>query len=133
MSDRPFFERVQIWEPEEGIRNGSVYFEVTNSGTVLVFGVGIHEGRYKSGGIDHGFPWLHLRARSSDRGRTWTVDERNWWEPETRIKRASVVDRTTGEIFLFNQGTWPLRDDKGLHGLRELDDRQPRQGTADGR
>ncbi len=114
MSDRPFFERVQIWEPEEGIRNGSVYFEVTNSGTVLVFGVGIHEGRYKSGGIDHGFPWLHLRARSSDRGRTWTVDERNWWEPETRIKRASAVDRTTGEIFLFNQGTWPLRDDKGL-------------------
>ncbi len=114
MSDRPFFERVQIWEPEEGIRNGSVYFEVTNSGTVLVFGVGIHEGRYKSGGIDHGFPWLHLRARSSDRGRTWTVDERNWWEPETRIKRASVVDRTTGEIFLFNQGTWPLKDDKGL-------------------
>ena len=114
MNRRPFFEEVQIWEPEEGVRNDNVYLEVTNSGAVLAFGIGIHEGRYKSGGIDHGFPWLHLRARSDDQGRTWSAEERRWWEPEMRPPRASVVDRTTGEIFMFNQGSWPLRDDHGV-------------------
>ena len=114
MNRRPFFEEVQIWEPEEGVRNDNVYLEVTNSGAVLAFGIGIHEGRYKSGGIDHGFPWLHLRARSDDQGRTWSAEERRWLEPEMRPPRASVVDRMTGEICMFNQGSWPLRDDHGV-------------------
>ena len=50
---------------------------------------------------------------STDGGRTWTPEERNWWEPEKRAAGAAVVDRTTGEIFMFNQGTWPLQDDQG--------------------
>ena len=35
---------------------------------------------------------------------TWTLEEENWWEPELRNQSASVVDRTTGEIFMFNHG-----------------------------
>ena len=50
---------------------------------------------------------------SYDGGRTWTQDERNWWEPEKRAARATVVDRKTGGIFVFNQGTWPLQNDQG--------------------
>ena len=61
MQDRPFFERIQMPEP------GGTYFEVTNSGAVLAFGTRVHESR-RPGGIDHGFPWFHSRARSLDRG-----------------------------------------------------------------
>ena len=106
MQDRPFFERIQMPEP------GGTYFEVTNSGAVLAFGTRVHESR-RPGGIDHGFPWFHSRARSLDRGRTWTIEDEKWWEPETRGRSASVVDRTTGEIFLFGGGTWPLQTDRG--------------------
>ena len=112
MSQKPFFERVYVREPEEGLRGETLYFEVTNSGAILAFGAKIHEARWP-GGIDHGFPWLHVRARSIDQGKTWIEEERNYWEPETRGQWASVVDRSTGEIFMFNQGTWPLPDDKG--------------------
>ena len=112
MKKRPFFERIQIWDPEEGIGKGSVYLELTNSGAVLAFGTQLPLARLP-GGYDHGFPWLHLRARSYDGGRTWTQDERNWWEPEKRAARATVVDRKTGGIFVFNQGTWPLQNDQG--------------------
>ena len=111
--NRPFFERIQIWDPEEGIGKDSVYLELTNSGAVLAFGTQLPLARLP-GGYDHGFPWLHLRARSYDWGRIWIQEERNWWEPEKRPARASVVDRTTGEIFMFNQGTWPLQNDQGL-------------------
>ena len=65
------------------------------------------------GGIDHGYPRLHSRAQSTDQGRTWRLEEEEWWEPETRGHSASVVDRTTGEIFLFSGGTWPIDDDHG--------------------
>ena len=106
MQDRPFFERIRMPEP------GGTYFEVTNSGAVLAFGQRAHESRLP-GGVDHGFPRLHSRARSLDRGRTWTIEEENWWEPETRGRGCSVVDRSSGEIFLFSQGTWPLQDDRG--------------------
>ena len=106
MQNRPFFERIRMPEP------GGTYFEVTNSGAVLAFGQRAHESRLP-GGVDHGFPRLHSRARSLDRGRTWTIEEENWWEPETRGRGCSVVDRTSGEIFLFSQGTWPLQDDRG--------------------
>ena len=106
MNNRPFFDRVRLPEPM-----GS-YLEVTNSGAVLAFGGTAHPSRLP-GGIDHGYPRLHSRARSSDQGCTWTLEEENWWEPETRGHGASVVDRTTGEIFLFNQGTWPIDNDHG--------------------
>ena len=108
--NRPFFERIRIWEPE--LTTDSTYLELTNSGAVIAFDAKIPLARLP-GGYDHGFPWLHLRARSVDGGRTWTHEERNWWEPEKRAPRASIVDRTTGEIFMFNQGTWPLQDDQG--------------------
>jgi hypothetical protein len=98
MNQSPFFEQGQIWGPEEGVRNGAVHLEATNSGTVLVFRQGsLQERRYQ--------PWLPL-ARSSN-------EKRQWWELATRNKRVSVVDRRTGEVFLFNQGTWPLQDDQG--------------------
>ena len=112
LRDKPFFERIQIWEPEEGIGRDGVYLEVTKAGEVLAIGARIPLTRWP-GGYDHGFPWMHLRARSKDRGRTWTLEERNWWEPETRCSAASVVDQTTGDIFLFNCGTWPLQNDQG--------------------
>ncbi len=106
MNSRPFFERVQLMEPM------GWYLEVTNSGAVLNFGGAAHPSRMP-GGIDHGYPRLHSRSRSHDRGSTWTLEEEKWWEPETRGHSASVVDRTTGEIFLFNGGTWPIDDDHG--------------------
>ena len=106
MDSRPFFETIHLPEPM------GTYFTVTNSGTVLAFGGSAHPSRMP-GGIDHGYPRLHSRARSIDQGRTWTLEEKKWWEPETRGHSASVVDRTTGEIFLFNGGAWPIDDDKG--------------------
>ncbi len=110
--ERPFFEKVRVWQPEPEAGREAIYLELTNSGAILAFGSRLHDARWP-GGYDHGFPWLHLQARSIDGGRSWELEERNWWEPETRAKRASVVDRMTGEIFLFNQGTWPLQDDQG--------------------
>ena len=41
------------------------------------------------------------------------MEEEKWWEPELRNRSASVVDRTTGGIFMFNQGTWPIWNDHG--------------------
>ncbi len=108
----PFFERVRIWKPEPEATKENVYLQLTNSGAIIAFGYMLPRARLP-GGADHGFPWLHLRFRSVDGGRTWDLEERNWWEPETRGLRASVVDRTTGEIFMFTQGTWPLQDDQG--------------------
>ena len=109
---RPFFEKVEIWGPEDRIKGENSYLEVTNSGEVLAFGTKVHEARWP-GGYDHGFPWLHLRARSFDQGRSWDMEEWKYWEPETRQQVASVLDRSTGEIFLFSQGTWPLNNDEG--------------------
>ena len=109
---RPFFEKVEVWEPEAGVRFESAHLQPTASGAILAFGIKVHQARWP-GGIDHGFPWFHTRARSYDQGRCWTVEERNWWEPETRGQIASVMDRTTGEIFNFSQGTWPLQNDLG--------------------
>lgn len=106
MNNRPFFEKMELPAPM-----GS-YLEVTNSGAVLAFGSSTHPSRMP-GGIDHGYPHLHSRARSTDQGRTWRLEEEEWWEPETRGHSASVVDRTTGEIFLFSGGTWPIDDDHG--------------------
>ena len=108
----PFFERVRIWKPEPEATKENVYLQLTNSGAIIAFGYMLPRARLP-GGADHGFPWLHLRFRSVDGGRTWDLEERNWWEPEKRGLRASVVDRTTGEIFMFTQGTWPLQDDQG--------------------
>ena len=106
MKGKPFFDKFRVKEPI-----GS-YLEVTNSGAVLAFGGSVHPSRMP-GGVDHGFPRLHSRARSTDGGATWTLEEENWWEPETRGQSASVVDGTTGEIFLFSSGTWPIDDDHG--------------------
>ena len=111
-NERPFYERVRVWEEDPDVAAEGCYLEATPSGDVLAFGHKLARARMP-GGADHGFPWLHLRARSRDGGRTWTMEETKWWEPETRAARASVVDATTGEIFLFNQGTYPLQDDAG--------------------
>lgn len=110
--ERPFFERVEVWAYEEGYGKENTYLQATNSGAVLAFGTKIPTARWP-GGYDHGFPWLHLRARSYDAGRTWIQEQRNDWEPETRGQIASVVDRTTGEVFLFSQGSWPLQNNQG--------------------
>ena len=114
MSRGPFFDRIQLKE-----LIGS-YLEVTNSGAVLAFGGGAHPSRVAvAGGADNGYPRLHSRARSTDQGATWTLEEENWWEPELRNQSASVVDRTTGEIFMFNMGTWPIWDDHGRPDFEE--------------
>ena len=110
--ERPFFDKVRVWEPEAEARKEFIYLELTNSGAILAFGTKIPTARWP-GGADHGFPWLHLRARSVDGGRSWTLEERNWWEPEKRPMAASVVDESSGDIFRFNHGTWPLQDDMG--------------------
>jgi sialidase-1 len=111
-NERPFFEKIRVWEPEAGIQSESIYLELTSSGEILALGHKVPSARWP-GGYDHGFPWLHLRARSVDGGLSWELEEKNWWEPETRPRCASVVDVSTGEIFLFNLGTWPLQDDQG--------------------
>ena len=111
--NRPFYEQIRVFDPVPGqTKKGNIYLEVTNSGAVIAFGTTLPTARMP-GGADHGFPWMHLRARSVDSGRSWTLDEMNWWEPEKRGLLASVVDRSTGEIFMFTQGTWPLQDDHG--------------------
>ncbi len=110
--ERPFFDKVRVWQPEPEARREAIYLEVTNSGAILAFGTKLADARWP-GGYDHGFPWLHLQARSIDGGRSWELEERNWWEPELRQRPASVVDRETGDIFRFNQGTWPLQDNQG--------------------
>ena len=110
--ERPFFSRVRVWDEDPDVASEGVYLEVTPAGDVLAFGHKLARARMP-GGADHGFPWLHLRARSRDGGRTWVTEETRWWEPETRAFRSSVVDATTGDIFLFNQGTYPLQDDAG--------------------
>ena len=110
--EKPFFEKVRVWEHEPEATKATICLELTNSGAIIAFGTKLPNARLP-GGADHGFPWLHLRARSVDRGRSWTLEERNWWEPEKRMMFASVVDRSTGDIFRFGSGTWPLQDDQG--------------------
>ena len=106
MSRGPFFDKFRLKE-----LIGS-YLEVTNSGAILAFGGSAHPSRLP-GGVDFGYPRLHSRARSADGGATWTLEEENWWEPELTGQSASVVDRTTGEIFVFGSGTFPIWNDQG--------------------
>ena len=73
-SERPYFGRVRVWDEDPDVASEGVYLEVTPSGDVLAFGHRLARARMP-GGADHGLPWLHLRARSRDAGRTWdTVD-----------------------------------------------------------
>ncbi len=61
LRERPFFDKVRVWEPELGIHRDSIYLEQTNSGAILALGNKVPTARWP-GGADHGFPRLHLRA-----------------------------------------------------------------------
>ena len=111
MKRGPFFDRIVLEGPV-----GS-YLEVTNSGSVLAFGGASHPSRDVR--ADNGYPRFHTRARSTDQGRTWKLEEEKWWEPELRNRSASVVDRMTGDIFMFNQGSWPIWNDQGKPTFEE--------------
>ncbi len=38
LRERPFFDKVRVWEPELGIHRDSIYLEQTNSGAILALG-----------------------------------------------------------------------------------------------
>ena len=102
MDSRPFFERIRMPEP------GGTYFEVTNSGRCSRSGRGRTSRAFRAAST--------TGSRGSTRApgawiedAPWTIEEENWWEPRPGAG-CSVVDRTSGEIFLFSQGTWPLQE-----------------------
>ena len=98
-NERPFFERVWVWDEDPDVAAEGCYLEVAPSGDVLAFGHKLARA-HMPGGADHGFPWMHMRARSRDGGRTWFTEKTKWWEPETRVARASVVLHRLSELAL---------------------------------
>ena len=77
-NERPFFNRVRVWDEDPDVAAEGVYLEVTRSGDVLAFGHKLARARMP-GGADHGFP-----RRASARAQPG-------WRPHLDYGRDQVV------------------------------------------